>query len=232
MVVVTSVMSFFASGIFFRGFGVLVLPIREQLGISQAQTNLVFSIARAEGGIEGPLAGWLIDKFGNRKVLVPSLIVTVVGYVIMAFWLPGFWGFALIYLGLVSLGNSMGFQHACFAGLNQWFHRRRALAISILAAVASLGGLALIPTMNLLIDKAGLRWGLIASGAFLRGDPTTAVFLVQESPRGHGAVAGRSDQTTSGTRRRRGGAAGNTGLHRARGPPDTGLLVTARRSGP
>ena len=122
MVVVTSVMSFFASGIFFRGFGVLVLPIREQLGISQAQTNLVFSIARAEGGLEGPLAGWLIDKFGNRKVLVPSLIITVIGYVIMAFWLPGFWGFALIYLGLVSLGNSMGFQHACFAGLNQWFH--------------------------------------------------------------------------------------------------------------
>ncbi len=166
MVVVTSVMSFFASGIFFRGFGVLVLPIREQLGITQAQTNLVFSIARAEGGLEGPLAGWLIDKFGNRKVLVPSLIITVVGYIIMAFWLPGFWGFAIIYLGLVSLGNSMGFQHACFAGLNQWFHRRRALAISILAAVASLGGLALIPTMNLLIDRAGLRWGLIASGAF------------------------------------------------------------------
>ena len=166
MVAITSVMSFFASGIFFRGFGVLVLPIRDQLGISQAQTNLVFSIARAEGGLEGPLAGWLIDKFGNRKVLVPSLIVAFAGYMVMAFWLPGFWAFAIVYLGLVSLGNSMAFQHACFAGLNQWFHRRRSLAISILAAVASLGGLALIPTMNLLIDRASLQWGLIASGAF------------------------------------------------------------------
>ena len=166
MVAITSVMSFFASGIFFRGFGVLVLPIREQLGITQAQTNLVFSIARAEGGLEGPAAGWLIDKFGNRKVLVPSLVIAVVGYVIMAFWMPTLWAFALIYLGLVSLGNSMAFQHACFAGLNQWFQRRRALAISVLAAVASLGGLALIPTMNLLIDRTSLRWGLIASGAF------------------------------------------------------------------
>lgn len=166
MVAVTSVMSFFASGIFFRGFGVLVLPIRDQLGITQAQTNLVFSIARAEGGLEGPAAGWLIDKFGNRKVLVPSLVVAMAGYIIMAFWMPTFWAFALVYLGLVSLGNSMAFQHACFAGLNQWFQRRRALAISILAAVASLGGLALIPTMNLLIDRAGLQWGLIASGAF------------------------------------------------------------------
>ena len=166
MVAITSAMSFFASGVFFRGFGVLVLPIRNELGITQAQTNLVFSVARAEGGLEGPFAGWLIDKFGNRNVLVPSLLLAVIGYFIMAFWMPGFWTFALVYLGLVSLGNSMAFQHACFAGLNQWFHRKRALAISILAAVASLGGLALIPTMNLLIDQAGLRWGLIASGLF------------------------------------------------------------------
>ena len=166
MVAITSAMSFFASGVFFRGFGVLVLPIRNELGITQAQTNLVFSVARAEGGLEGPFAGWLIDKFGNRSVLVPSLLLAVIGYFIMAFWMPGFWTFALVYLGLVSLGNSMAFQHACFAGLNQWFQRKRALAISILAAVASLGGLALIPTMNLLIDQAGLRWGLIASGLF------------------------------------------------------------------
>ena len=166
MVVITSAMSFFASGIFFRGFGVLVIPIRDQLGITQAQTNLVFSVARAEGGLEGPFAGWLIDKWGNRAVLFPSLLIAVVGYFIMAFWLPGLWGFAFVYLGLVSLGNSMAFQHACFAGLNQWFQRRRSLAISILAAVASLGGLFLIPTMNLLIDQAGLRWGLISSGLF------------------------------------------------------------------
>ena len=166
MVAITSVMSFFASGIFFRGFGVLVLPIRDQLMITQAQTNLVFSVARAEGGLEGPLAGWLIDKFGNRKVLVPSLMITVAGYLLMAFWMPNLWAFAVVYLGLVSLGNSMAFQHACFAGLNQWFVRRRSLSISILAAVASLGGLALIPTMNLLIDKTNLQWGLVTSGLF------------------------------------------------------------------
>ena len=166
MVAITSVMSFFASGIFFRGFGVLVLPIRDQLMITQAQTNLVFSVARAEGGLEGPLAGWLIDKFGNRKVLVPSLMITVAGYFLMAFWMPSLWSFAVVYLGLVSLGNSMAFQHACFAALNQWFIRRRSLSISILAAVSSLGGLALIPTMNLLIDKTNLQWGLVASGLF------------------------------------------------------------------
>ena len=74
MVAITSAMAFFASGVFFRGFTVFVPAIRDSLGISQAQTNLVFSIARAEGGLEGPVAGWLIDRFGNKKLLIPALI--------------------------------------------------------------------------------------------------------------------------------------------------------------
>ena len=190
MVVVTSVMSFFASGIFFRGFGVLVLPIREQLGITQAQTNLVFSIARAEGGLEGA-AGRMAD----RQVRQPQGVGAVADHHRRRLCHHGLLAAGVLgdspssIWAWVSLGNSMGFQHACFAGLNQWFHRRRALAISILAAVASLGGLALIPTMNLLIDKAGLRWGLIASRRVLRRDPAAPVFLVPQPSRGYGTVA-------------------------------------------
>ena len=80
MVAITSAMAFFASGIFFRGFTVFVPAIRDSLGISQAQTNLIFSIARAEGGLEGPVAGWLIDRFGNRKLLIPAILLAVAGY--------------------------------------------------------------------------------------------------------------------------------------------------------
>ena len=140
MVAITSAMAFVASGVFFRGFTVFVPAIRDSLGISQAQTNLIFSLARAEGGLEGPFAGWLIDKFGNRKLLVPSLLLAIAGYFVLGRFVHGLLGFALVYLLMVSLGNSIAFQHALFAGINQWFHRRRSLAISILAAVSSLGG--------------------------------------------------------------------------------------------
>ena len=148
MVAITSGMIFFASGIFFRGFTVFVPAIRDALGISQAQTNLIFSIARAEGGLEGPFAGWLIDRYGNRRMFVPSILLAVAGFLILAFLINGVWGFALVYLLMVSLGNSIAFQHAMFAGLNQWFRRRRSLAISILAATGSLGGLALVPSAS------------------------------------------------------------------------------------
>ena len=168
MLAITSWMAFFASGIFFRGFTVFVPALRDSLGISQAQTNLIFSLARAEGGLEGPFAGWLIDKFGNRKLLIPSVMLAVLGYFALSQFVSGFWSFAIVYLLMVSLGNSIAFQHAMFAGINQWFRRRRSLAISILAAVSSLGGLFLVPSMNGVIE----RWGwetasLLAGVAYL-----------------------------------------------------------------
>ncbi len=164
MVAITSAMAFFASGVFFRGFTVFVPAIRDSLNISQAQTNLIFSLARAEGGLEGPFAGWLIDKFGNRKLLVPSLLLAIAGYFVLGRYVHNLLGFALIYLLMVSLGNSIAFQHALFAGINQWFHRRRSLAISILAAVSSLGGLTLVPTLSYIIIRYGWQMASYASG--------------------------------------------------------------------
>ena len=164
MVAITSAMSFFASGIFFRGFTVFVPAIRDSLGISQAQTNLIFSLARAEGGLEGPVAGWLIDRFGNRNLLIPALLWAVVGYFMLSQFVSSLLSFALIYLLVVSLGNSIAFQHATFAGLNQWFNRRRSFAISMLAAVSSLGGLILLPSMNWIIVHGGWQRAALVSG--------------------------------------------------------------------
>ena len=164
MVVITSAMAFIASGVFFRGFTVFVPAIRDSLGITQAQTNLIFSLARAEGGLEGPFAGWLIDKFGNRALMIPSLLLTVAGYFVLSFFVHDLLGFALVYLLMVSLGNSIAFQHALFAGINQWFHRRRSFAISMLAAVSSLGGLTLVPTLSYVIIEWGWQWASFISG--------------------------------------------------------------------
>ncbi|HLF05163.1 MAG TPA: MFS transporter, partial [Dehalococcoidia bacterium] len=165
VVAVSSAMVFFASGIFFRGFTVFFRPVRDSLGLTDAQTALVFSIARAEGGLEGPAAGWAIDKFGNRALLVPCIVLAAAGYFAFARFVDGFWSFALVYLGMVSLGNSIAFQHAMFAGLNNWFRRRRSLAISVMAAISSLGGLVLVPLISLVVLSLGWRWAAAASGA-------------------------------------------------------------------
>lgn len=99
------------------------------------------------------------------------MLLAVIGYFalfrldFLAQYIGGFWAFTLVYLLLVSLGNSIAFQHAMFAGINQWFRRRRSLAISILAAVASLGGLFIVPSMNGVIERWGWEVASLAAGA-------------------------------------------------------------------
>ena len=44
------------------GFTVFFLPISRDLGMSRAATSLAFSLSRAEGAIEAPLVGYLIDR--------------------------------------------------------------------------------------------------------------------------------------------------------------------------
>ncbi|MCZ6452564.1 MAG: hypothetical protein O6918_17095, partial [Deltaproteobacteria bacterium] len=61
MLAVGSLMRMLGGGLHFYGFTVFFLPLSRDLGLSRAATSLVFSLARAEGAIEGPLAGYLID---------------------------------------------------------------------------------------------------------------------------------------------------------------------------
>ena len=160
-------MMFFASGIFFRGFSVFFVPLRDSLHLSNFQTSLVFSISRAEGGLEGPAAGYLIERFGTRRLAVAGIVVTGIGYLLFT-QVNSFLFFALVYLGMISLGASISFQHAIFAGFNMWFIRRRAFVLSLLAAFASLGGVVLIPGLTLMIARVGWEWAAFGAGlAFL-----------------------------------------------------------------
>ena len=47
-----------------KGFPVFILPVQEYFGASLATVSLIFSLARAETGPTGPLAGWVVDRFG------------------------------------------------------------------------------------------------------------------------------------------------------------------------
>ena len=184
IVAASSVMGSVAFAIFFRGFSVLFIPLRDSLGISNTQASLVFSLARAEGGVEGPLAGFLIDRFGVRKLLIVGILLAGFGYIALS-QVNSFLPFAIIYLVVISTGNNIGFQHAMFSGYNMWFVRRRAFVISLLPAVATLGGVIFIPIITVVIAKYGWHTAAIAFGvAYLVLLPITKV--IRSSPESMG----------------------------------------------
>lgn len=70
MVGVVSAMRMFGGGLHGYGFTVFFLPVSQDLGLNRAQTSLAFSLARAEGAIEAPLIGYLVDRLGPRPLMV------------------------------------------------------------------------------------------------------------------------------------------------------------------
>ncbi|MBO8136553.1 MAG: MFS transporter [Desulfotomaculum sp.] len=62
-----------------------VLPaIQNSLNISNVQVSLVITLFSVPAGIVIPLAGFLSDRFGRKKVIIPSLILYGLGGVIAA----------------------------------------------------------------------------------------------------------------------------------------------------
>ncbi len=111
MVGLVSAMRVLGGGLHNYGFTVFFLPLSQDLGLSRAATSLAFSLARAEGALEGPFVGYLIDRFGPRPMILLATVLCGVGYILLA-WVDNYTTFLIVYLGIISLSFTPGFVHA------------------------------------------------------------------------------------------------------------------------
>ncbi len=146
----SSVIASMGGGFYMYGFTTLFLPISSELGLTRAATSAVFSIARLEGGIEGPAAGWAIDRFGARKLLVIGLLLLGTGYILMH-WMNSFLMFIILYAVVISIGHNTGFIHASYALTSKWFIRNRSKAAGLVSMAFGAGGAVIVPVLGWLI---------------------------------------------------------------------------------
>jgi len=187
MVAVGCGMRMLGGGFHLYGFTVFFLPITQELGLSRAATSLVFSLARAEGAIEGPLAGYLIDRFGPRPMMLAGVILSGLGYMLLA-GIESYYGFLVVYLGVISLSFSAGFMHSPMVLANTWFIRRKALAMTLVSSAIGIGGTIITPLLAFSVQTWGWRQGafLAGLGIILIGVPLA--LLVQRSPESMGLL--------------------------------------------
>ena len=138
-----------------KGFPVFVAPVRDGFGASNAAVSLIFSLARAESGPTGPMAGWFIDRFGPRRALFVGALMSGGGFLALGYT-TSLWAFACIYLLVVTAGANLGFSYALSTLINNWFYRRKALAMSVFQAVDSFLPAMLVGVVALAI--AALSW--------------------------------------------------------------------------
>ena len=172
-------------GIFFRGFTVFFLPIQRDLKLSRASTSVIFALAGAEGGVSGPLIGWLIDRLGSRPLIIAGGLLAGTGYILLS-QVQGYAGFLLIYLGMVSFGISTGLDPTLMAAVNRWFVRRKAIALSMLLTCYPLGGAVFVPLLALGISRIGWRSLSLYIGILLISIVIPPALLIRKSPESAG----------------------------------------------
>ena len=197
---------------------VLIHPLEAEFGWSRALIASAISMNLLLFGIASPISGWLIDRFGPRKVMLGSLVFLILG-VSGTIVMSQFWQFFLVWGIIVGLGaGGVGSVLTATVG-NRWFVARRGLALGILGSATSTGQLIFIPLFMAAIAYAGWRVGstsLIVVAVVLlpmiylwmRDDP----FEIGLEPYGAGEP----------------GAAGSGGAAALRGTPAGKASITAR----
>jgi MFS family permease len=169
------------------GFTVFFLPISQDLGISRAATSLAFSLSRAQGAIEAPLVGYLIDRHGPRPIIVTAVFLAGVGYILLS-WVNSYFTFMLVYLGVICLAFVAGFVHSPLVVANSWFIRQRARAMTIVSAAVPIGGALISPLLAIGVASIGWRWAAFASGCMFLLICLPLSFQVKRSPESVGLL--------------------------------------------
>ena len=179
----------FGSVPLFLGIPAWFVVLREKFNWSSGQMSWAFSLTRAEGGLLGPLWGYLTDRLGSRRMVLIGFPIQGVGFILFSL-VNELWQLYMAFL-VMSLGSSIGVWMPVLVALNNWFTRRRALAMGIPMAGFLIGGVLLIPLLAWAIDpdQFGLdrwRWAARVIGVFLIAVAVPLFLLIRDRPEDYG----------------------------------------------
>ena len=146
----------------FYSFGVFLQPIAASTGWSIAQVTFAITVFTAVLALCVPLIGALIDRFGVRAVLLPSIVLF--GLSLMSLWFAHkLWQLYLCFGALAALGagaNSIGYMRAVCS----WFDRHRGLAVGLAQSGMGLS-VTLVPlAAHWLLKRGDWRFSYLSLG--------------------------------------------------------------------
>lgn len=181
MVAASSALRMLGAGLHSYGFTVFFLPLSQDLSLNRTSTSLAFSLARAEGAVEGPIVGHLLDRHGPKPIMLTAVLLMGVGYLLLS-RVDSYATFLIVYLGVISLAHAGGFMHAPMVLINTWFIRQRARAITINSAAFGLGGVLIAPLLSVIVQAWGWRWGATIAGLLFLAVGVPLTLKIRRSP--------------------------------------------------
>ncbi len=172
VVAAAAAINVYGAGVWFYGFPIFFKVLLDEFGWTAAAGAAVISLSRLEGGLEAPIIGWAVDKFGPRRMAVIGAVIAGTGFFMMSLVSPvtigpihlsAFAVFVLLYAGWMSIGYNTGFGHASQAAVNAWFIRKRSRAFAVFSLGAGGSGLTVF-ALGWVVNDFGWRTAALMAG--------------------------------------------------------------------
>lgn len=148
----------------FQGLGNFLVVLERKFGWSRTTLSGPFALGRVQGAVIGPLEGWLIDRFGSRRMILIGFITMAIGFILFS-RIQNVWQFYLSYF-IIAIGGGLGGWLAILTLVNNWFIRRRSFAMATSMSGVQFGGF-LVPVLALGLETQGFRNTTLGIGIFL-----------------------------------------------------------------
>lgn len=177
-------MSLYVGSVVFFGLTAFVEPLIHEFGWSYTQVSLATSIRGLEMGLFAPFVGFLVDRFGSRKLVFLGTIVIGLGLILLSRTqsLLMFYGAYV----LIAFGAGGCTSVVLMVAIANWFDRNIGKALGLMASGFGASGL-MVPLMVWMIDVYGWRMTLVflGLGMWVLGIPLSAVIRNSPEPYGY-----------------------------------------------
>jgi sugar phosphate permease len=177
--------AFYVSGTVIFGFTAFFEPIAKEFGWSYTQVSLAASLRGLELGIFAPVMGFLVDRFGARRLLFFGTLSIGFGFTLLSLTstLGMFYGSFI----LIGIGTSACTGTVLAPAVANWFRKDVGKALGVMSCGIGAGGI-LLPLITLLIDLYQWRttFVILGLGILLIGLPLS--FIVRHRPEKYGLL--------------------------------------------
>ena len=174
----------------FHAMSVWAVALEREFGWNRTQLGFALTFTRVEGGLMGPIEGYLTDKVGTRRMVFIGLVILGAGFIFFG-QVQNLWMFYLAYI-LMAVGQGLGSWIPLMTMLTRWFSRRRAMALGWSNMGSRLGALILVPLIAWSIDpdQDRLGWRMTATilGIFMIVAAGPISRLIRNQPQDYGLL--------------------------------------------
>ena len=175
-------------------FGSFVGPLQEEFGWSRGELSFAITMANIAVVIASPCLGILIDRYGVRRVLIPSVVLMAITVASMSMLTANIWHYYALYFLIPFLGAGT-LPQSYSRVLIAWFNKRRGIALGFSLSGFGVGALLIPIVAQMTIGAFGWRVSYLffAAAVILLALPM-AIFLMKETPEALGFSADEEQQ--------------------------------------